>query len=153
MCRALHAHQNHEHGETGRNMPFLSIQQYYSIISQVYEMGERGSSKRFLMVKPGDTNWSVTTSLKEEVSLMESEGCREMCPAHPANSYNHQTGSVSWTTKARKGKYEVLLRCSSHDGVHASGFSRKGKKAKGEEKKSPTSSGKQTMHQHPLPPI
>ena len=93
-------------------------------------MGQRGPSKRFLMVKPGDTNWSVTTSLKEEVSLMESEGCREMCPAHPSNSYNHQTGSVSWTTKARKGKYEILLRCSSHDGVHSHWLFKKGREGK-----------------------
>ena len=93
-------------------------------------MGEKGPSKRFLMVKPGDTNWSVTNSLKEEVSIIESESCREKCPAHPANSYNHQTGSVSWTAEARKGKYEVLLRCSSHDGVHSKWLFKKGKEGK-----------------------
>ena len=61
---------------------------------------------------------------------MESESCRERCPAHPANSYNHQTGSVSWTTKARKGKYEILLRCWSHDDVHSKWLFKKGREGK-----------------------
>ena len=66
-------------------------------------MGESRSSKRYLLVRPGDANWSVVSSLKEEKRkktkqeeeekkeqdiFLESGGFLDMCPAHPLNAYN-----------------------------------------------------------------
>ena len=104
-------------------------------------MGESRSSKRYLLVRPGDANWSVVSSLKEEKRkktkqeeeekkeqdiFLESGGFLDMCPAHPLNAYNQRTGTKSWTSNATWEEDRILLRCSTHDAQHAKWLFKKG---------------------------
>ena len=70
-----------------------------------------------LYVKPGESIWSIH-KLNSGTTWLKGSRASQSCPAHPRSSLNHQGDANNWETN-RGVKGGVLLRCPTHDAIHA----------------------------------
>ena len=75
-----------------------------------------------LYVRPGETIWSIADQLNASTIWLKGGPASHNCPAHPSSSLDQQGDANNWKHWTSDGWYakgEVLLRCPTHDAIHA----------------------------------